>query len=159
MNPGQTCRIYVTFTPTALGSANGQLTVNSNDASPDAGSEKIVSLSGTGVRLSASPTTLNFLTFNVNFSGTQNVTVTNNGPGAINGAITTSITNVTNGVTFNVQSTTCPTTASGSLAQGASCLVRVRFRSPTPFTQGTGTLTITDSLSETATVGLTGFRF
>ena len=118
-------------------------------------------MSGRGVKLGASPSSLTFLTLSGgNFGATQTVTVTNFGPGAITGPITTSITNVTNGVIFEVQNatSTCPKTATGSLAQGATCLIRIRFRSPTALTQGAGTLNITDTEPATVTVGLTGTR-
>jgi hypothetical protein len=153
---GATCTINVVFSPTASGLVNGTLTVTGSNAAV-AGSP--VSLSGTGVKITRTPTSLNFLVLlGSGFTATQNVTVGNVGPGPIVGPITTSITNVTSGVTFQVQSTTCPTSAATSLAQGTTCLIRVRFQSPTPFTFGTATLNITDSEPATVTVGLTGTR-
>jgi len=158
---GASCRIYVRFHPTAVGAVTGTMTINTNDGSPDAASDRVVQLSGRGVKLGASPSSLTFLTLSGgNFGATQTVTVTNFGPGAITAPITTSITNVTNGVIFEVQNatSTCPKTATGSLAQGATCLIRVRFRSPTALTQGTGTLNISDTEPATVTVGLIGTR-
>jgi hypothetical protein len=155
---GATCRIYVTFHPTAPGAVNGTMTISSNDASADAPTDRVVSLSGTGVRITRTPATLTFLTVGGGFSASQLVTVGNAGPGAIVGPITATVVNATNGVVFNVQSNTCPATGATSLAAGATCQIRVRFRSPTPFTLGTATLNITDTEPATVTVGLTGFR-
>ena len=156
---GASCRIYVRFHPTALGAVAGTLTINTNDASPDAATDRAVALSGTGTKVGVSPTSLTFtMLFGGGFTPTQNVTVTNGGPGAVVGPFTAAISNVTNGVNFQVQSTTCPTNGTTSLAQGASCVFRVRFQSPTPLTQGTGTLTITDTESASFTVGLSGTR-
>ncbi len=159
LNPGQNCRIYVTFHPVALGAVNSQMTINSSDASADAAVDRVVSLSGTGTKISVSPASLTFFTFGGGFSGAQTVTLTNGGPGAVAGPFTATISNVTNGVNFQVQSTTCPTTAlQPALQVNQSCLFRVRFQSPTPLTQGTGTLTINDTEPASYTVGLTGTR-
>lgn len=155
--PGQSCRIYVTFTPASHGTTNGTLTVNSNDASPDAATDSVVQLTGRGTRLQVSPDSLVFVTLSQGFSGTQTVTVTNTSTTAndrISG-ITAAISGLTNGVTFQVASNNCP----ANLNPGASCQVRVRFRSPTPFTLGTGTLTISDSEPASGAVTLLGVRF
>jgi hypothetical protein len=154
---GSTCRIYVTFHPTASGSFSGTMTVNSNDASPDAAADRVVSLTGSGTKLSRSPATLTFLTVGSGFSGVQNVTLTNVGPAGSGstGPITASITSATNGVTFQIASNNCP---AGGLAPGASCRIGVRFQAPSPLTMGTATLNITDTEPSTLTVGLTGLR-
>jgi len=155
LNAGVNCTINVAFHPTAPGAAAGTVTVTASVAV--AGSP--VSLSGNGMRFSVAPSSLNFVVLVGNgFTATQNVTVTNVGPGTLVGPITSTITNVTNGVTFQVQSTTCPTSAATSLAQGANCVLRVRFASPTAFTAATGTLNVTDSEPATLTVGLNGAR-
>ena len=154
---GSTCRIYVTFHPTASGSFGGTMTVNSNDTSPDAATDRVVSLTGTGTKLSRSPANLTFLTVGSGFSAVQNVTLTNVGPAGSGstGPITASITGTTNGVTFQIASNNCPV---GGLAPGASCRIGVRFRAPSPLTMGTATLNITDTEPSTLTIGLTGLR-
>ena len=154
---GASCRIYVTFTPTATAPVAATMTINTNDASADAATDRTVQLSGAGTRLVVSPSGLNFLTLGSGFSAAQTVTVSNPGPGSIPGPFGASIANVTNGVTFQIQSNTCPTTASG-LTAGANCQIRVRFQSPTPLTIGTGTLNITEGEPATVLVGLTGTR-
>ncbi|PYX40900.1 MAG: hypothetical protein DMG81_04980, partial [Acidobacteria bacterium] len=156
---GATCRIYVRFHPTVLGAAAGTMTINSNDASPDVATERAVSLSGRSVRITVTPSSLSFTTlFGGNFGAAQNVTVRNVGTTPLAGPITTSITDVTNGVIFQVQSTTCPTSAVTSLAPNATCNVAVRFRSPTILTQGTGTLNVSDNEPATVKVSLAGIR-
>jgi len=150
---GSSCRIYVTFHPTASGTVNANMTINSNDASADAATDKVVALSGTGVKITVTPGTLGFVTIGGGFSTAATVTVGNVGPGAI-ALNAPTITNVTNGVTFNILSNNCP----ASLNAGANCQIRVRFSSPTAFTVGTGSLNISDNEPATVTVGLTGLR-
>jgi len=150
---GNSCRIYVNFHPVASGTVNANMTINSNDASADAASDKVVALSGTGVKLTVNPGSLNFISIGGGFSAAQTVTVGNVGPGAI-GLNAPAIVNVTNGVTFNIQSNNCP----ASLAANATCQIKVRFSAPTAFTMGTGTLNVNDNEPATVTVGLSGFR-
>jgi hypothetical protein len=69
-----TCTVTVTFTPTALGTRFGQLTITDNSAT----SPHVVSLTGTGIDLSISPTTLNFGKVAVlTSSAPQTATITN----------------------------------------------------------------------------------
>jgi hypothetical protein len=154
---GSTCKIYVTFHPTTGGPVTGSMTVNSNETSTDAAADRFVALSGTGTKLSRSPSALNFVTLGTGFSAVQNVTVSNAAPAGSGstGPITVSITGTTNGVDFQVASNNCP---AGGLAPGASCQIGVRFRSPRPLTMGTATLNITDTEPATVTVSLTGLR-
>jgi Abnormal spindle-like microcephaly-assoc'd, ASPM-SPD-2-Hydin len=154
IQPGSTCRVYMTFTPATLGAVAGSLTINSNDTTVDAAADRVVALSGNGTRLFVSPNALAFLTLNANLSLPQTVTVTNVGPG-VTGAISFPVTGNTNGVVFTATSTTC----TAGLAPNASCTISVRFRSPTIFTLGTATLTVSDPTEPAAgTVALTGFR-
>jgi hypothetical protein len=163
--PGQSCTITISFRPTALGASAGSLTVTSNDASPDAAQDRTVALSGTGVRLRVSPTSLNFLVlFGGGFSPYQTVTVTNNGAAGTTGPISAALTGVTNGVNFQVAA---PATGNNCLAApfstvglnpGASCTFRVRFQSPTPLTLGTGTVNVSDTEPAVVPVALTGIR-
>jgi hypothetical protein len=164
LTAGNTCRIYVNFHPTTIGTFNGTLTVNaSNDASADYATDHVVALSGTSSRLSVSPTTLTFFTVGGGFSGYQTLTVSNaagNGGGST-GAISLALTGVTNGVTFQLAAPTGGTNclAHPSLNPGQSCSVRVRFSSPTAFTAGTATLNVSDTEPATVPVTLNGLRF
>ena len=132
---GSTCRIYVTFHPTAGGPATGTMTVNSNDASPDAATDRVVTLTGTGTRLSRSPATLAFLTVGSGFSAVQNVTVSNLGAAGSGstGPITATVTGVTNGTIFQIANNNCP---AAGLLPGQTCRIGVQFRSPSPFCPG-----------------------
>jgi hypothetical protein len=162
--PGQSCTITVRFQPTSLGASAGSLTVTSNDTSPDAAQDRTVPLTGTGVRLRVSPTSLNFFVLaGGGFSAYQTVTVTNNAAvaGGATGAITVSQpTGVTNGVTFQVAApiagTNCLTNP--NLNPGQSCTFRVRFQSPTPLTAGTGTVNVSDTEPAVVPVALNGTR-
>ncbi|HEV2176293.1 MAG TPA: choice-of-anchor D domain-containing protein [Terriglobia bacterium] len=73
---GASCTVNVTFTPTALGTRYGSVTIANSDASSPA----IVNLTGVGTQVSISPTTL---TFPAQTAGTtsapQTITVTNRG--------------------------------------------------------------------------------
>jgi hypothetical protein len=162
--PGQSCTITVRFQPTSLGALAGSLTVTSNDASPDAVQDRTVPLTGTGVRLRVSPTSLNFLVLaGGGFSGYQTVTVTNNaaaGGGATGAIAVSQPMNVTNGVTFQVAAPTAGTNCltNPTLNPGQSCTFRVRFQSPTPLTAGTGTVNVSDPEPAVVPVALNGTR-
>ena len=132
---GSSCTASVTFTPTALGSRAGGVTVTDNAT----GSPHQIALSGTGVGASApavslSPAALTFGSQALNTaSAAQTVTLTNTG----NAALTISTITVTGDF---AQTNTCAT----SVAAGASCAVRVTF-TPTAVGTRSGTLSITDS--------------
>ena len=141
-----TCLVYVTFTPTAVGARSATLTVT--DSAP--GSPTKITLTGTGVApsetLTVSPTTL---AFNPQVSGTtsgqQTITVTNTG----NSPFT--FTNVTISKNYAL-SNDC----SGQLPAGNSCSIGVTF-TPSGTGSETGTVTITDSVKGSPqTVALSG---
>jgi hypothetical protein len=143
---GKTCTISVTFTPTALGSRTGTLTVKDTGTN----SPQTVSLSGTGVAaVTASPASLSFGNQVIGVkSAASSVTVTNNQSKNL------SITKISTNLTDYTTTTTCPLTPK-ALAAGASCSVSVFF---TPAAAGTrsATLTITDNATVSPTVSLTG---
>jgi hypothetical protein len=157
---GGSCTITVIFHPTTSGPSNGAVAITSSV--PVSGSP--VALSGTGVRLTATPANLVFVTNGGGFSGSQTVTVSNPvGSGGTTGPITYAISPPTNGVVFRVVTTTstCVTgvAATTGLAPGTSCTLNVQFQSPTILTLGQATLSISDTEPATVTVGLSGFRF
>jgi len=130
---GNTCNVYVYFTPAATGGRAATLTVTDSAGSPTA-----ISLSGTGVAetklLTVSPTTL---VFGPQVTGTtsavQYINVANTGN------FTVTFTNVT--ITTNYAlSNNC----TGQLGPGSACSIGVTF---TPTSTGTkaGTVTITDN--------------
>ncbi len=122
---GQTCTITIQFTPTATGSFNDSLQVNT-----DAGNQT-VNITGTGQTVSTtqilvSPTTVNFGTVNLGSSTTSNVQVQNIGTADLNvtfvGSFSPSV--------FSLDSNGCTL----PVAPGNTCDISVRF---TPATGST----------------------
>ena len=128
---GAYCSVSVTFSPTALGSAPGTLSIT------DTAGTQTVALSGNGIGpFTLSPTSMEF---NSQLTGTtsapQTVTATNRSSAPI-----TIASIVMSGAAFAISSNTC----GASLDVSASCTVGVTF-SPTVAGGATGTLTFTDS--------------
>ena len=129
------CTINVSFSPTAGGLQSGALTLTDNAIN----SPQTVSLSGTGLApvVSLSATSLNFAGQSVSTtSASQPVTLTNTGTGTL-----ISLT-ITSSGDF-AQTNNC----AGSVAPTASCMINVTF-TPTAIGSRTGTLTLTDSASD-----------
>ena len=131
---GAKCTINVTFTPTAMGSRTGTLSVNDN-ATP---SPQTVSLSGSGTIVSLSPSTLSFGNVSVGISSApQTITLTNVS------ASTLKVTGVsitgTNAGDFS-QTNTC----GSSVAAKASCTITVTFK-PTATGSRRATLNVSDN--------------
>jgi hypothetical protein len=141
---GASCTLSVTFTPTAMGTRTGAVTINANTE----GDPEAIALTGTGSapQVSLSPTSLTFPAQQVGTSSSaQSVTLSNAGNAAL------SITSITVSGDFS-QTNTC----GSSVAAGASCTLSVTF-TPTAAGSRSGTLTITDNASPaTQTVSLTG---
>ena len=140
---GAKCTISVAFTPSILGTDTGTLTITDTAGN----SPQTVPLTGKGVaQATVAPATLSFGNEAVGTSSTvKNTTLTNNLPTAL------SISSI--GVAGDyAQTNTC----GSSLAAGASCAVSVTF-TPTTLGSRTGTLTISDSASNSPQiVSLTG---
>jgi hypothetical protein len=140
---GSSCTVNVKFTPTAVGTRTGNLTVTAS------GITNTVQLSGTGVLpgpiLSPNPTSLSFGgTIVGSSSATQTVTVTNSGTtsATVSGVSTTGDFSQTN---------TCST-----LAVGASCTVTVKFN-PTASGTRAGSVALTSNANNSPTaISLTG---
>jgi hypothetical protein len=153
---GDTCTIDVTFTPTAIGTRSGSVTINDNAS----GSPQSFSLTGTGVATApVAGVSTSSLTFGYQLLGTtsapQPVTLSNTGNVALN---------VTSIVTIGDFSQT--NNCGVSVAAGSSCTINVTFTPqsqlflpPVPPTL-TGALTITDNsrntTGSTQTVSLSG---
>jgi hypothetical protein len=128
---GGTCTIAVTFTPAAVGTRSGTLTITDSSA----GSPRSVQLTGTGATptLTAAPTTLAFATQPVSStSAAQTVTLTNTG------VLPVQIGNI--GVSGDFAETN---DCGGTLSSG-TCQVNVTF-TPTANGNRTGTLIIVDN--------------
>jgi parallel beta-helix repeat protein len=142
---GASCSISVTFTPTAVGTRSGSVTVADNAS----GSPQSVALTGTGTAPMATVSPAS-LAFPDQFVGTTSapmiVTLSNSGSGALSiGSIGI------NGGPF-LQTNNCP----ASLAAGSSCAINVSF-SPVGRGSVTGTLMIEDNSSGSPqTVSLSG---
>ena len=131
---GAKCTINATFTPTAMGSRTGTLSVNDN-ATP---SPQTVSLSGSGTIVSLSPSTLSFGNVSVGIvSAPQSITLTNVGASSLK-VTGVSITG-TNAGDFS-QTNTC----GSSVAAKASCTITVTFK-PTATGSRRATLNVSDN--------------
>ena len=143
VNPGATCEISVTFTPTAIGSRTGALTIYTNVT----GGQMQVALSGTGASsgvLSLTPSTISFGGWEVGTTSTAlQVTATNSGSPAID--ITSAITGA-----FSIVTNAC----GASVPAETSCNLTLNF-TPVQAGAATGTLTFTD-VEGTQAVALSG---
>ena len=147
---GASCKVNVTFTPSAGGTLTGVLTLTDNASPPG----QTINLTGTGAVLAAvaSPGGLTFSGQLLSTTGAgQNVTLTNTGTVGLN------ITSLAATGDFS-ETNTCGT----SLAASAKCTVTVSFK---PSATGTrsGTLTVTGTnnsgagnATATETVSLSG---
>jgi hypothetical protein len=127
---GGTCNITVIFSPTAVGTRTGNLTLTDNALD----SPQVVGLTGTGAGIVVSPRNLAFGNVNVGAtSPPQNVTLTNTGGTVLN------VTSVVPTGDFGQTNNCIP-----SVPAGASCTIAVTF-TPTDGGARTGTLTISDS--------------
>ncbi|MCQ4079234.1 choice-of-anchor D domain-containing protein [Streptomyces sp. RB6PN25] len=137
------CRVSVTFSPTATGNRTGTLTVTAGAVT------NTVNLSGTGTApgpvLGTNPSSLSFGRTVVGASAAaQTVTLANSG------TTTATVSNVAVTGDFS-QTNNC-----SSVAVGASCAVTVTFKPTTAGTR-TGTLTVTSNANNSpTTVALTG---
>ena len=140
---GQKCDVEVVFTPQAVGTRTGMLTLTFGANIPS----QIVALSGTGTApaVSLSATSLSFgVQANGSTSGAQQLALTNTGTGPLN------ISSVQTTSQFGATST------AGTFEPTNGCTIQVTF---TPLASGvqTGTLTITDNApGSPQTVSLAG---
>jgi hypothetical protein len=140
---GGTCTMNVTFTPTALGSRAGTITITDNAA----GSPQTIVLQGNAVVPVLTPSNLSFPNQTVGTSSpAQTVTLTNSGqPDLVIGRINmTGDFSETNNCGSNVA------------AGGGNCSIAVVF-TPTTTSPENGTLTVSDSAANSPqTVSLSG---
>jgi hypothetical protein len=134
---GQTCTVYVYFSPTGAGTSLGTVTINDNGFFSGASTANLTGI-GTAITLSGVPVNFGAQLVKTT-SATKTVTVTNTGSSAITmGTITLNET-----TDFAIKSNNCP--ASGkTLAGGASCQIGLTF---TPSSTGAkkGAVIIKDS--------------
>jgi Beta-propeller repeat/Abnormal spindle-like microcephaly-assoc'd, ASPM-SPD-2-Hydin len=141
---GNSCTIQVTFTPTAIGTSNGDLTITDSSV----GSPHQIALTGQGGAPSASlsPTSLSFNDQPVGTTSTpQAVTLTNSG------AINLEVTHIQASGDFS-ETNDCGT----ALRALSFCTIQVTF-SPAASEVRTGSLTITDDAADSPqSISLTG---
>jgi hypothetical protein len=141
---GASCSIQVTFTPSAAGPRDGQLTITGNLSA-----QLVVQLSGTGTSPGAValvPATVNFGSVQVgSTSGSLQVTAENSRGAAV------PITSIKVSGPFVLASNACGTT---SLAANTDCQLELEF-APTAAGAATGALTLVDGAG-TQTTQLTG---
>ncbi|HYM74610.1 MAG TPA: choice-of-anchor D domain-containing protein [Candidatus Dormibacteraeota bacterium] len=149
MANGTTCTMYVYFVPTASGTLNGSVTINSNGYFNPVNT---VSLSGLGSAISLTGAPLSFGNQLVKTtSAAQTVTVKNTGTSAI----TMNGTTLTDTTDYAISANTCPATGK-TLAGGASCTISVTF-GPTTTGLKRGSVVINDTdPSSPQLVGLSG---
>jgi hypothetical protein len=150
-DPGQTCTLTVTFTPTAAGALTGSVSVPS-DAT---GSPATIVLQGTGTNTAApavtlAPSTLSFPGTNVGLTATaQTVTVSNTGNAVLN------ISGITIGGT-NPSDFAETTTCGATLAASATCTISVTF-TPASVASFSATVSVADNATGSPqTVTLSG---
>jgi Abnormal spindle-like microcephaly-assoc'd, ASPM-SPD-2-Hydin len=143
INANQQCAIQVTFSPTALGTRSGTLTIQGNIA----GGNITVNLSGTGdppPQVTLSPQSIDFGAVETgNQSATQQITATNRGTAE-------GISSLTVTGPFAVTGNACGST----LPADGDCEITAQFN-PTTSGAATGILTMVDAVG-TQTVQLTG---
>ena len=143
VSAGASCKITVTFTPSAGGTLSGTLTIT-DDSNNVAGSMQTVSLTGTGTGPFAqfSPTNLSFGGVLVSGKSTpQTLTLSNGGTSAL--TISSSTLTITGAAaTEFTQTNNCP----GSLAAGSSCTITVTF-APTAGGTQNASLTVSGAAS------------
>ncbi len=155
LTPGQSCPVYVYFTPTAVGARSGTITFTDSATN----SPQTVSLSGNGsnniTTAIVNPVTVVFTDQpqGTTSASYQTVNLTNTGNVPLN-----NITVTFSGTDFTqyVYPYQCGTAYYPSLAPGQSCPVYVYF-TPTAVGARSGTITFTDSATNSPqTVSLTG---
>jgi hypothetical protein len=149
LNATDTCKVRVTFNPSATGSRTGAATVHSN------ADDISVALDGTGIQTSASiaPGTLSFGSKDIDNGATagQAATITNTGTQSV----TLSGIDVTGAAFATTTGAGTNCTATTTLAAGDTCKVYVEFD---PSTTGakSGTLTVSSGDVPDMTVSLDG---
>jgi hypothetical protein len=141
---GKTCKVSVTFDPTALGAQTGTLSFTDNAT----GSPQSVSLSGTGVvQAKLTPISATFAKTKVGTtSAAKTFTLTND----LN--VTLNSINISTSGAFAVSTTTC----GSSLAKKTHCTISVVFK-PTGTGATTGSLSVSDTANNSPqTSSLTG---
>jgi hypothetical protein len=146
VNPGASCALSVTFKPTTIGPLTGSISITDNAP----GSPQTVTLKGTGTSVQLTPQNTNFGTQPVGTTSlAKTITLSNKGHVTVN--ITSIAITGVNAGDFS-QTNTCGT----SVASGASCFIKVKFK-PTVTGTRSAMVSVTDNGGGSPQkVGLTG---
>lgn len=146
LNPGQSANINVKFSPTAVGSPSGSLTITSDGSNPTL----TIPLGGNAVAdgaLTANPSTVNFGTLVVGNNQTISETLTNSGGSSLKISAASA-----SGAGFSISGLTLPAT----LNSGQSVSFSVKF-APSSTGSANGSVTInSDGSNPTLTIPLSG---
>ena len=141
LNPGATCSIQVTFSPSLVGTETATLTATGSNAVPGTSTVALTGVGSPTIVLQASATQVSFAATAVGTtSAAQTLTISNLGKQTANG-LTFSLTGPYG---LSATPTTCPTTGKGTLAGKSSCVVGLAF-TPTAGGNQPGLLTVSVS--------------
>jgi hypothetical protein len=133
LQPGNSCSVLVSFTPSAAGSRTAALTITSNASPPTESAQ----MNGTGLSpapaVTLVPGSLNFGTATMGSSTPMNITVTNAGTAALH------ITNVALGGANTNDFSFSDLACNSAIPVNASCLITVTF---TPLAAGLRTASV-----------------
>ena len=147
--PGATCTVDVTFTPTAVGTRTGKLTIV--DSAP--ASSQRLNLTGSATDIGLSVSRLNFGNHKVgSTSAAKTVVVTNDGSVPVNFTGSGITIAGTDPADYVISANTCGL----SLSPGASCTVSVKFIPTTTGTRSASLRFNDDGGESPQTVALTG---
>jgi hypothetical protein len=134
LEPGASCSISVTFTPTSAGSTSGTVTIKDNATSLT----QTISLTGVGTVVQLNPTSLSFGSVSVGTkTAAKTIKVTNKGATSL--SISSISISGTNPGDFS-QTNNCGT----AVAAGASCTISVSFK-PTAKGARTASVSVSDN--------------
>jgi len=118
--PGASCVLSVTFTPTAINTRTGAVSITDDAVN----SPQLLSLTGVGTAVTVSPLSINFGTVRVGWlSGQMVATLTNHGTSTV--TVSSLAISGTNQYEFAISGNTC---LSGGIVSNGSCTVTMLMR-------------------------------
>jgi hypothetical protein len=150
LQPGTTCSVLISFTPSAAGARSASLTISDNAAPPT----QSVSLSGTGLApapaVTLVPGSLNFGTVTQGTSASLNISVTNSGNAVLH--ISSLAVGGANAKDYSSSSPTC----TSPIAVNSSCSIVVTFTPAAPGLRSANLTIADDAPDSPQTVALSG---
>jgi hypothetical protein len=150
LNPGQSCNVQITFSPSLVGAENASLTISGANAIPPTATVSLAGVGAAPIQLETSVAELDFPPTPVGLStAAQTFTISNVGRQAASGLALT----VTGPYSVIAGATTC----TARVGAGSSCIVGVSFNPSASGDQpGTLTATVTNLGVPPLTVALDG---